>query len=264
MLVKDKSDSDPLILAIDTSSSLTSVALSIGARSLAIFGAKLDERRSSRLWDEVEFLLGEAGVALKDIDLFVACTGPGGFTGLRVGISAIKGFAQAVNRPVIGITSLEAAAFAVWPAPRVCSMVNAYKGEVYSQQFVFDEDGRPIAENEPMAMASLSAAERVAEFDDMVFAGDAVSDTLEAISHVGGSRFMFGRDNLNISNGWIAKPTEGFLAGEIARLAFLKYKRDEVLLPEQLKALYVRQSEAEVKLALGLVGTKVRKNMGLG
>lgn len=265
MLVKDKQTYDtPLILAIDTSSKLTSIALSRTDKLLAIFGAQLDERRSARLWAEVEFLLGEAGVALKEIDLFATCTGPGGFTGLRVGIAAIKGFAQAAARSVIGVTSLEVAAFAVRPASRVCSMVNAYKGEVYSQMFTFDKDGVPIAESEARAMASLSAAESVAEFDDIVFAGDAVSGSLEAILQVDDSRFVSTEGRSIGLSGWIAKPTEGFLAGEIASLAFLKYKRGEALEPEQLKACYIRQAEAEVKLSQGLLGTKIKKNIGLG
>jgi tRNA threonylcarbamoyladenosine biosynthesis protein TsaB len=265
MPVKDKQpDAAPLILAIDTSSKLTSIALSKGNGLIAIFGAKLDERRSARLWAEVEFLLGEASVALKEVDLFATCTGPGGFTGLRVGIAAIKGFAQAAGRSVVGVTSLEVAAFAARPASRVCSMVNAYKGEVYSQLFTFDKDGVPIAESEPVARTSLSAAESVTEFDNIIFAGDAVSDSMEAIVQVGGSRFVSGEDKLNISNGWRARPTEGFLGGEIASLAFLKYKRGEAIEPEHLKACYIRQAEAEVKLSMGLLGTKIRKNIGLG
>jgi len=260
MQAKYKTDSAPTILAVDTASKLTSIALSRGDQVIALFGASLDERRSVRLWAEVEFLLGESEVALKDVDLFAACTGPGGFTGLRVGIAAIKGLAQAVGRPVVGITSLEAAAFASQPARRVCSMVNAYKGEVYSQLFSFDEAGIPVSENEPVATEAIAAAERVTAFDEMVFAGDAVTCSLEAIGQIGGLRFVSdGRG----SSGWIARPSKEFLAGEIARLAFLKFERGDTIEPQELRACYVRQAEAEVKLSLGLVGTKIRKNMGL-
>lgn len=263
MQAKDKTDSAPLILAVDTASKLTSIALSRGDQVIALFGAALDERRSARLWAEVEFLLGESEVTLKDIDLFAACTGPGGFTGLRVGIAAIKGFAQAVGRSVVGITSLEAAAFASLPAQRVYSMVNAYKGEVYSQLFSFDEAGVPVAESEPAAMEARAAIESVAEFDDIVFAGDAVTCNLEAIAQVGGSRFIADKGESIRSSGWLAKPSKEFLAGEIARLAFLKLERGEVTEAQELKACYVRQAEAEVKLSLGLIGTKIRKNIGL-
>lgn len=262
MQTKDKGDA-PLILALDTSSKATSIALSRGDQILVNFGARLDERRSARLWAEIEFLMGEADIALKDVDLFAVCTGPGGFTGLRVGIAAIKGLAQATGRFVIGITSLEAAAFAALPASRVCSMVNAYKGEAYSQLFDFDEDGVPVAESEPVVGRSLEVVERVTEFDEIVFAGDGVEESLDAISQVGGSRFNFDERGLSASSGWIARSVRNFPAIDIARLAFLKYKRGEAVGPQELKACYVRKAEAEVKLSLGLLGTKIRKNLGL-
>jgi len=137
---------EPIILALDTASKATSLALSRGGALLRSIIEPPDEKRSEMLWTEVGSLLAGLGMTIADIDVFAVCVGPGGFTGLRVGMAAIEGFSAATNKPVVGVTSLEAAAFAARPASAVCAMVNAYKGEVYSQLFSFDGDGAAVAQ----------------------------------------------------------------------------------------------------------------------
>ncbi len=245
---------DPLILALDTSTKVTSMALARGERIVASFGVETEEKRSERLWAEIDFLFGEAGFSIKDVSLFSVCVGPGGFTGLRVGIAAIKGFAAATARPVVGVTSLETAAFAARPARRVCALVGAYKGEVYSQLFTFDEAGIPVAEDEPAVTRAPEAVERLAHFDDLVFAGDAVNASMEEIHRRADSSQISFRPDL--------RPSPKFLADHIAQLAFLKFSQGDTETAETLRACYVRPSEAEVKLSLGLLGSKVKREAG--
>jgi len=164
-------ENGPLIFALDTSSDLTGMALTRGNHSVANLGVEFDGNRSERLWGEVDFLLGEAGLSIKDVELFSVCVGPGGFTGLRVGIASIMGLASATARPIIGVTSLEAAAFAAGPATSVFAMLGAYKGEVYSQLFSFDEEGAPLAEDSPSVKTVEKALEQVSHLDDVVFTG---------------------------------------------------------------------------------------------
>ncbi len=239
---------ESLVLALDTASKATSLALFAQTRTIATLGVEADERRSERLWAEVEFLLDEAGRTLADIDLFAVCTGPGGFTGLRVGIAAIKGFALASGRPVVGVTSLEAAAFAAAPAELVCALIGSYKGEVYSQLFSFDADGAPVAETEPAVGLITETIEQVAEIDDIVFAGDALAENLDAIRQSSGNR-----------QGWEIKATPRFMAESIARLAVIKSGRGLATTASELRACYVRRAEAEIKLSLGLLGSKIKR-----
>ncbi|MCI0487980.1 MAG: tRNA (adenosine(37)-N6)-threonylcarbamoyltransferase complex dimerization subunit type 1 TsaB [Blastocatellia bacterium] len=250
----------PVIFALDTSSRVTSMALARGARVVASFSAELDGKRSQRLWAETGFLLKEAGVSIRDVELFSVCVGPGGFTGLRVGIAAAKGFAAAAARPILGVTSLEAAAFAAGPAPMVCAMVGAYKGEVYWQLFAFDEAGVPVAQTSPAVTSPDKAIECVADLDDVVFAGDAVASITEAMDRMVGERF----DREKESRGWMVKPPEGVLADPIAKLSFLKHARGASGDPRDLSACYVRPAEAEIKLSLGLLGSKIRREAGRG
>lgn len=197
-------------------------------------------------------MLAELGMTIGDVDVFSVCIGPGGFTGLRVGMAAVKGFGAATTKPIIGVTSLEAAALAASPAVFVCAVVNAYKGEVYSQLFSFDGDGVPVAQNDPMASALEKALDRVAGENELVFAGDGVPAGAEVIRSAAGSR---------AEGKWTTKRSDHGLAEDVAQLAFLKYTRGEIETVERLRACYVRRSEAEIKLSLGLLGSKIKRSM---
>jgi tRNA threonylcarbamoyladenosine biosynthesis protein TsaB len=241
-----------LILALDTASKASSIAVSRGDQVLALVGTQGGERRSERLWVQVEFLLKEAAVTLDDVDLFAVCSGPGGFTGLRIGIAATKGFALASGSPAIGVTSLEAAAFSSNRSGPVLAMVNRYKDEVYSQLFSISPQGLPVAESQPSVSKTNEAIEAVGDRLEIAFAGNAAQECLEIISEIGGDR---------MGRGWTVCQSPQFAADCVARLALMKYHRGERLSAESLKACYVRKAEAEVKLSLGLLGTKIRRSL---
>src|SRR5262245_6135536 len=83
---------EPIVLAIDTSSKATSLAVVRGSSLLAAAFHPPDHTRSETLWLEVSNLLAELGMSIREVDVFAVCTGPGGFTGLRVGMAAVMGF----------------------------------------------------------------------------------------------------------------------------------------------------------------------------
>jgi tRNA threonylcarbamoyladenosine biosynthesis protein TsaB len=211
-----------------------------------------DEKRSECLWTDVQLLLTDLGLTINDIDVFAVCVGPGGFTGLRVGIAAVKGFSAATNKPIVGVTSLEATAVAARPAVLVCAMVNAYKDEVYSQLFSFDCEGVPLARNEPMVSSLEEALDRIADMNEVVFAGDGAEAGAQAIRN-----FCEARNKRK----WVIKQSDQGLAPAVAGLAFLKDARGEANNAESVKACYVRPSEAEIKLSLGLLGSKIKRSM---
>jgi len=201
------------------------------------------ERRSERLWMDIRDLLAPAGVALDQIDGFAVCVGPGAFTGLRVGIAATKGLAVAAGRPAAGVTSMEAAAVTGPPLSIVCALVNSYKSEVYSQLFSLNEQGVPVALNEPLVSTSAVAIERVAE-RRVFFAGNGIDACAELIQNLDDRQ-------------WSVVQTTGTVAEAVARVASLKPEVWEL----PLRACYVRPAEAEVKLSLGLLGSKIRRTL---
>ncbi len=221
----------------------------------------LDDRRSERLWTDIDALLTGAGLAVADVGLFAVCVGPGGFTGLRVGMAAIKGFAAAADKGVIGVTSLEAAAFAAPPAPLVLAMVNAYKAEVYSQLFSVQADAPPQPQEAPAVSTIAQAIERVSRLAMVTFSGDGAAAARAAIEAAAGDRLRDHAAQGAGDGGWTISPAPPGLARGIARLAYLKYKLGEERCGDELKACYVRPAEAEIKLSLGLLGSKIKRSL---
>lgn len=249
-------ESERLILAVDTSSKAMSLAVVKGAELLKSIDGLADEKRSERLCLEVQSLLAELGLTIADVDALAVCVGPGGFTGVRVGMAAVQGFALALKRPIVGVTSLEAAAFAAKPSQHVCALVNAYKREVYSQLFcVGGGDAAvelPVALNEPLVSTLEKALERIGDLKETIFIGDGAETGTEIIERqartLGDVR-------------WVIERSAHPVAGSIAQIAGLRYERGDSDSAESLKACYVRPSEAEIKLSLGLLGSKIKRSM---
>ena len=124
------------ILALDTSTSMATVAIAVGERVVAESTFNTDRTLSARLIPEVERLLELAGVAVADIDLFAASVGPGSFTGVRGGVATVQGLALACGNPCIGFSSLTLLAmnFPLTAHP-VCTLLDARKGELYAALF---------------------------------------------------------------------------------------------------------------------------------
>lgn len=228
-----------------------------GAEIVTALNEDFDEKRSEKLWLEIERFLGEARISIGEVDLFAVCVGPGGFTGLRVGMAAALGFAAATGKPIIGISSLEAAAASAGDAPAVLAMTNAYRGEVYSQLFRCDGERGPVAENEPLVSTFRDALARVAHLEKLVFAGDAARENADLIRELAGE--IRRGESSRLPQAWVIQSTGGSLADEIARLAVLRLAKGDVGSPEGVKACYVRPAEAEIKLAKGLLGSKIER-----
>ena len=119
-----------------------SVALCQGEQLIAESLLNVRSTHSEKLLKQIDLLLAEVGWQLTDLDLLAAVTGPGSFTGLRIGIATIKGLAQVVDKPVIGVSSLEMLAMnlPLCSVP-ICAFLDARKQEVYSQLFQWGEQG---------------------------------------------------------------------------------------------------------------------------
>jgi tRNA threonylcarbamoyladenosine biosynthesis protein TsaB len=121
-----------LILALDTSTPAGSVAVLRGERVLGAVSAWKEETYSSRMFRHLEFLLSELSLGLERFDLFAVAAGPGSFTGLRVGLTAVKGWAEVYGKPIAAISSLEAvAAQAHSQLPILVPVLDARRGQVY-------------------------------------------------------------------------------------------------------------------------------------
>jgi tRNA threonylcarbamoyladenosine biosynthesis protein TsaB len=126
-----------LILSLDTTTRAGSAALVSDGRVLAVFDGDGTRTHGERLPGELDRVLQAAGVILHDVDLLAVASGPGAFTGLRIGLATMQGVAMAVNRPVIGVSALEALALSAFeqmnvPTARIGTWMDAARGEVFA------------------------------------------------------------------------------------------------------------------------------------
>jgi tRNA threonylcarbamoyladenosine biosynthesis protein TsaB len=122
-----------LILAIDTTSPSGSVALLRGPDLISVIASTDDEPYSSRLFRDVNRLMREAGASIASVELFSVATGPGSLTGVRVGLAAVKAWAEVYRKPVAAVSALEAMAAQASPAePLVAGMADAHRGQLYA------------------------------------------------------------------------------------------------------------------------------------
>lgn len=241
----------PVILSIDTSSRFTSMSVARGRVVLATLGVHATEKRSERLWAEAEQVLGEADLKIENVELFAACVGPGGFTGIRVGLAAVKGLARATGKPVVGVTSLEAAAINAAFEGNVCVILNAYRGDVYSQSFRLESDKLPEALDTSEALGAIEAIARVDHLDRLTFVGDWAAENRSVIQRLS-EVLSAQRAPGNLV--WRVIPYSAILSNAVALAGLMKYELGNAGPRAALDAFYVRPSEAEIKLSKGLVG----------
>ena len=129
------------LLALDTTSEFGSIALADAARVIEEVPLHSPEGFAHILFDEIHSLLGRHGLTLDNIGGFAAASGPGSFTGVRIGLTAVKGLAEAVDRKVVAVSNLEALAW-FGARPLRAAVIDARRGEVYGA--VFDASLRPV------------------------------------------------------------------------------------------------------------------------
>src|SRR5947209_1310447 len=143
-----------LTLAIDTTAAFGSIALcdANGVKEEILLHEP--QGFSAALFNQIEALLARQGVRLPEIDLFAGASGPGSFTGVRIGLAAIKGLAEVLGKPAIAVSNLEAlASFAT--APLRAPVIDARRGEVYGG--LFDSGGHTVVPEVVAAFPKLAA-----------------------------------------------------------------------------------------------------------
>jgi len=223
------------ILALDSSTSLASIAVSVDERIVAESVFSCDRTLSARLVPEIERLVTSSGLTLGDIDLFAASVGPGSFTGIRGGVATIQGLALATGKPCAGFSSLKLLAmnFSLASLP-ICPLLDARKSEVYTA--LYDCSAAiptPLIADcvlPPDAfLTHLSAATHQA----VIFAGDGALRYRELITGIMAERAIFAPFPLHTSH-----------AANGTLLALSTYQRGEQLEPSRLVPLYLRESDA--------------------
>jgi tRNA threonylcarbamoyladenosine biosynthesis protein TsaB len=129
------------ILAVDTSADLASIAIRKSGVTLAQTALATQDGHAQIIFPAIEQVLEQAGLGLKDVDCFASAHGPGSFTGVRIALAIVKGFADACGKPAIGISNLRALA-SFGTGELRSPVMDARRGEVYTA--VYDADLRIV------------------------------------------------------------------------------------------------------------------------
>jgi len=215
-----------------------------------------DRGHSSRLLEEIDEILRREGARLKEIELFAVACGPGSFTGLRAGLATVKAFAATLNRPVVGVPTLHAVALAAGPAPRILAALPAGRGEVFAQLLEVTQVGSVSALGEPAHLAPSRLVEQAADLNvSLKWAGGGAWAHAELLRECAGGlgaawRVTGVADSRSMEGDaivWsIAAQAETY-AETVASLALRRYGAGADASVENLRALYVRLSDAEIK-----------------
>ncbi|GGA89666.1 tRNA (adenosine(37)-N6)-threonylcarbamoyltransferase complex dimerization subunit type 1 TsaB [Brucella endophytica] len=218
------------ILSLDTAASFCAAAIydADEGRLLASASENIGKGHAEVLMAYVERALQEANIGLDAIDRIAVNVGPGSFTGVRIGVSAARGFALALSRPAIGVTAFEGLsreALDSHPEKPVLVAIDAHRGEIYAQEFGTDGVvlGEPIAGNPEDVLALLgglpqspvlagSAAARLNELlaEPLPIAGDSATARIETYARIAASREPGEAPKPLYLRGPDAKPQTGF------------------------------------------------------
>ena len=227
-----------LILGIDTATSCGGIGLIDDDEIVAEYTFPREETPSAQLVPAIKTLLEKARIDLGGIDGMAVSLGPGSFTGLRVGLSAVKGLALATEKPVAGVPTLDALAAQLPPTTaQICPLVDARKGEVYTALYKQGGNGK-VEQLTPYQVLSPSRLLEELSLQETVFVGDGVEVFGEFIVARLGDNALFAPPHLRLLRGTT-----------VAGLGLQRLVHGEGDDVASLAPIYVRPSDAEITWA---------------
>ena len=191
-----------LILAFESTAKAASAALVRDGRLLSQYSQCSGLTHSRTLLPMGEDMLKNAELSLRDVDLLAVAHGPGSFTGVRIGVSMVKGLAWASDKPCVGVSTLEAMAWhGLAAGGLVCPVMDARRSQVYNALFRI-EDGRPrrLCEDRPISLEEL--AEELGACGESAFlVGDGAELSFRALTEKGIS-CVLAPENLRMQSAW--------------------------------------------------------------
>ena len=218
------------ILAIDSSAKAASVCIANEEKIIGEFFINTSLTHSQTLMPMTEQLLKNTEMTIGEVDAIAVNAGPGSFTGIRIGISTVKGLALAANKPCAGVSTLEAMAWhGVSASSFICPVMDARRNQVYNALFRTD-CGKPIRICKDRAVSLEELASNVKALSAPVFiVGDGAEITAEYFD-INGISYIMAPYNLRMQSAW----------GVAMASQDAKFGTSQELLP-----VYLRLSQAE-------------------
>ncbi len=217
------------LLAIDTSTDYLSLAVMDGKNIVARIHRSEPRSHSSLLVPMVDEVLSKSGIKLKDLDGFSLSIGPGSFTGLRIGVTTIKGLALISNKPIVAIPTLDAIAENAKSFHGIiCTVLDARKGKVYA--CIYSSDGNKIKRLSKVILAPVDELLKLLRrYDEVLFLGDFAERMAPQLT---GSRVLEGS--------WQPKPEV------VGMLGIERFGKKKFVKAENLEPLYVYSKECDI------------------
>lgn len=223
------------ILGIDTSTKIATIAVIDEDKVLGEYTLNQEMSHSENLIPMVKELLNNLDIKIADIDLYGVAIGPGSFTGLRIGVAAVKSFAHLFNKPIVGVSTLEAMAYNLPHNKIVVPMIDARRDRVYTG--VYSWENRLLKTIEADDVVEMEVLlERLKDYKTIVVNGDG------SILHK--ARLMDTLDDIKFAT----KGQNICKATSICELALLKYNNNEVDDFYTLAPDYLRETQAQREL----------------
>lgn len=176
-----------LILALESSAKAASVALMEDEKLIAQYSQCCGLTHSRTLLPMVEDMLKNTEKKIADVDLIAVAHGPGSFTGIRIGVSTVKGLAWASDKKCVGVSTLEAMAWhGVSAGGLICPVMDARRSQVYNALFETDGSGRPVRLTEDRAVSLAELAGELKDYECApLLVGDGAKLTYDYLTNEG-------------------------------------------------------------------------------
>lgn len=218
--------SEPLLLLIETSTEICSVALCKGVEIVSHREVNEPKSHARIIATLVEAVLAEGGVSIGDCDAVVVSEGPGSYTGLRVGVSIAKGLCYGAGKPLIAISSLELLARLAMAGTHdavIVPMIDARRMEVYTAKY--DLLCNPLSKTEAIVLDEQSFSDELSK-GVVIFAGVGAEKFRRIIDHPNAQFKLIGAD----ARGMVIPALEKYISGEFVDVAWFEpfYLKDFV------------------------------------
>lgn len=186
------------ILAVDTSANTATVCITEDDKLLSEEIVNYKKTHSQTLMPMIDRALKNCGTDISEIDIFAVANGPGSFTGLRIGVSAVKGMAHALDKPVIEVSTLEGMAYNIFMCSDIiCPIMDARRSQVYNGVYTW-ENGIFSELTPPRAVSVQECVEDVKRYGKrVIFLGDGVPVYGEYIKEQLGEKAVFAPPSCN-------------------------------------------------------------------
>jgi tRNA threonylcarbamoyl adenosine modification protein YeaZ len=244
-----------IILSLETATIGGSVFVGRGMLQLASRTGDPLVSHSTSLLRDINDSLEEAGLSLRDVDIFACASGPGSFTGLRIGIATLKALSSTLERPAAGIPTLKAVAHAAGPSKTTVALLPAGRGELFAQMFSVSND-RTVTELDSAAhLSPQRLMNKYETFRELIWAGPGAHQQRDFLAQYATRIGIAFREHTldiasdpsqTVTNTWRLAARESNLAAHVAALALQLFERGEVQSAQSIQAIYVRPSDAEL------------------